>query len=910
MKIRTIHIYGFGQFENKMFQLQPTKSLHVLFGHNEAGKSTITAFILAIFFGFPARNQTENRYEPKTGAKYGGKVTVETADKVITIERVKGRSTGELLIFNEDGTVCEEDEREALFKGLDRALYQSIFSFGFKGLQAIENVTSTELSHYLFTAGTTGGQALFEMEKKLTKKLDELYKPSGRKPLLNEKLAELECVRNELKKWEGKVELYNKYVQEQERLKVRLNEMGEKITQLQSLVKEYEKKQMLEPHITERKKWQIQLSQISDFEPFPVNGLERLAQLQTEMRPLKGQALSLSQKISDLQKEMDATNYKEDSIAQEVKVRSLKEKQKVYEMQEIEKEKISLSLTYEQEEINVIIGKLGSGYNEEIINEIDISLTIKEQLKNLITKVERLNNQQTFLDEQFNKAKAELEQAEAALQKLKKEKQKNKKPMLAVILSLLATFAGGIILWVLSESIYPLVISVIILLGLSLYKFTFKNAKNQQIEKEQVLLKQKEKIFDDIVKQYESWEQEFHQAEQELAAFCCKHKFPNELPATLLMSAFEWLEELKKRIRTKSHLLLERERLEKEVTIFTADVKELIEIFNLQTEFSLLALDKIIDIIEKEKEKKYRVYQLNEKGKEYHDELTALEQQMQYLETEIKVLFSSANVEDEDSFRQKGKANEEYSAVKAKLQAIESYLQSVLKAGEERYIDEIANENIHYEQIIDKTTEAITNADSERKQLQVRLADISVEIKNLEEGTAYSDLVHRYEVLKDEFQREAGEWAVYKVAKDLIDRTKDYYRMVRLPQVIQTAQTYFSFLTFDKYPLLNAPTEDSGFIVERHDGIRFTPNELSQATTEQLYLSLRLSLARNFRSITPLPIIIDDSFVNFDKERTKRALELIREIAKDHQILFFTCHQHIVELFDEAEMIKLEGSRG
>lgn len=905
MKIKLIHIYGFGQFENKVIQFPPEKTLDIVYGHNEAGKSTIMAFIHAIFFGFPTRNQTENRYEPKTGGKYGGKITLETAEgKIITIERIGGRTTSELTIVNEDGSINGEEDLQALFKGLNRTLYQSIFSFGMKGLQAIENVTAADLSNYLFTAGTIGGQSLFELEKKLTKKLDELYKPSGKKPILNEKLSDLEALRNEIKKWDGKIEIYNKCIEEQERIRNSSKEFEGRINQLQFLAREYEKKHMLEPHLEERRKWQIQLSQVSKCTPFPENGLERLQQLQHELRPLKGQESSINNKISNLKQELSEIHFEEAYISQEANIRSLKEKQKVYELQSVEKEKYRVSFNYEQTEIHTLLEKLGFPYDENRIIEIDTSLAAKQQLKELVTKLDLLKNNQKYLDEQFNKAKADLEYTEKSVQKIKQEK-KSKRSQLYAVLLYFAVIAGGIIIGKMSNSLYPIIISIILLIGLMLNKFTLKNGKNLQLEKEQTILKQKESLFEDVLKQYESWEKEYLNAEQELSVFCSQQKLPKGLPVTLLLDAFEWIEELKKRIRTKNHYIEELNRIETALTTFEDEVDEIVSVFSMDNSSSSQVLNQMINIIEREKEKKYRAGQLNEKLNECNDERTVIKQQISYLESEITKLFTGAKVVDENEFRQKGAAYEEYKVLKAKLQSIDSYLHSVLKAGEEYYLQEIEEEDIQYEHRLEEIHEQAANYEKEMKQLQVKGSEIAVEIKNLEEGTTYSECVHRYETLKTEFQETAGQWAVYKVAKDLIDRTKGYYREVRLPQVIETAQTYFSFLTFEKYPHIFAPTEESGFMVEREDGVRFQPNELSQATTEQLYLSLRLALANSFRALTAWPILIDDSFVNFDINRTKRALQLIRQISTEQQIIFFTCHQHIVELFDEDEVIHL-----
>ncbi|UTW70060.1 AAA family ATPase [Anaerobacillus sp. HL2] len=52
--------------------------IHIFLGENEAGKSTIMAFIRSVLFGFPTKLQSELRYEPRLGGRYGGSLTLET----------------------------------------------------------------------------------------------------------------------------------------------------------------------------------------------------------------------------------------------------------------------------------------------------------------------------------------------------------------------------------------------------------------------------------------------------------------------------------------------------------------------------------------------------------------------------------------------------------------------------------------------------------------------------------------------------------------------------------------------------------------------------------------------------------------------------------------------------------------
>ena len=63
--------------------------------------------------------------------------------------------------------------------------------------------------------------------------------------------------------------------------------------------------------------------------------------------------------------------------------------------------------------------------------------------------------------------------------------------------------------------------------------------------------------------------------------------------------------------------------------------------------------------------------------------------------------------------------------------------------------------------------------------------------------------------------------------------------------------------------------------------------------------SLRLALASSYaRRGSPLPLVLDDVLVNFDAERAKAAAAVLRDFAAEgHQLLVFTCHEHIHKLF-------------
>jgi hypothetical protein len=74
---------------------------------------------------------------------------------------------------------------------------------------------------------------------------------------------------------------------------------------------------------------------------------------------------------------------------------------------------------------------------------------------------------------------------------------------------------------------------------------------------------------------------------------------------------------------------------------------------------------------------------------------------------------------------------------------------------------------------------------------------------------------------------------------------------------------------------------------------------LSRGTREQLFLSLRMALVGLYsRRGASMPLVLDDVLVNFDINRARAAAAVLRDFAAaGHQLLVFTCHEHLAAMF-------------
>ena len=75
--------------------------------------------------------------------------------------------------------------------------------------------------------------------------------------------------------------------------------------------------------------------------------------------------------------------------------------------------------------------------------------------------------------------------------------------------------------------------------------------------------------------------------------------------------------------------------------------------------------------------------------------------------------------------------------------------------------------------------------------------------------------------------------------------------------------------------------------------------QVSSGTMDQIYLALRMAVARLMQGEQePLPLIFDDSFVQYDDERLRTVLKWLSR-SYDGQSIVFTCHKRELQILEE-----------
>lgn len=154
-------------------------------------------------------------------------------------------------------------------------------------------------------------------------------------------------------------------------------------------------------------------------------------------------------------------------------------------------------------------------------------------------------------------------------------------------------------------------------------------------------------------------------------------------------------------------------------------------------------------------------------------------------------------------------------------------------------------------------------------------------------------------VLDQRIRQAIHRWQVVAVTSRILDDLRTNYEHHRQPETLVEASGYLERLTQGHYRRVWTPLGERTLRVDDAQGQSHPVEQLSRGTREQLFLALRLALAAAYaRRGAGLPMVLDDVLVNFDSQRAKAAAGVLRDFAAaGHQILVFTCHEHIFKVF-------------
>ena len=265
---------------------------------------------------------------------------------------------------------------------------------------------------------------------------------------------------------------------------------------------------------------------------------------------------------------------------------------------------------------------------------------------------------------------------------------------------------------------------------------------------------------------------------------------------------------------------------------------------------------------------------LHQEKSNLEDELEKVKKELESQETEIK--------------------NKKAEILEAQRKEEEKIIQKFIGKIEEETIQDILS--TRYENIVEFIDE------KEREQTEYKITERTIEVDNENVIKKLEDLVEIDEELenlyekKDELEQLNN---IYEIVKKEIENSYQEMKENITPEFINELKKILNKATQGKYNNIYLDN-DNNILIEVESGKYMPVEMLSTGTIDLIYLALRISASKEISKET-MPIIMDESFAYYDKNRMKEILKYLNEL-ENRQILIFTCSDRESDILEKENI--------
>ena len=226
-------------------------------------------------------------------------------------------------------------------------------------------------------------------------------------------------------------------------------------------------------------------------------------------------------------------------------------------------------------------------------------------------------------------------------------------------------------------------------------------------------------------------------------------------------------------------------------------------------------------------------------------------------------------------------ARKELDRAKAHHETLSAMVKPVEKPAMEDDLTETAEE----------TVRQLSRCALEQQDLQNRLGQLQGRMSGL--GSP-SELQKKLVWKKKRIVRLEQTYSALTIAQDTLAEARAELQRRFAPRITRRAQKLLADMTGGRY---HTVTMSDDFSLRAGAGEEETLRDAiwrSDGTMDQLYLALRLAVSEE---LTPkAPLVLDDVLVRFDDKRMEAAVDVLKDLAENRQIILFTCQGREAEV--------------
>jgi len=203
--------------------------------------------------------------------------------------------------------------------------------------------------------------------------------------------------------------------------------------------------------------------------------------------------------------------------------------------------------------------------------------------------------------------------------------------------------------------------------------------------------------------------------------------------------------------------------------------------------------------------------------------------------------------------------------------------------------------------VVDRLAEEIEQFIRQKPDLDQTIGSERTELSKMDGSARAAELAEEGQGLLARLETDAEQYVRLRLASTVLSQAIERYRKKNQGPILKRSTDLFARMTLGSFEGLRLEFSERGDAVLV--GVRPGGKEIvgvggmSDGTADQLYLAVRLaSLETYLERNEAMPFIVDDILIKFDDDRAVATLQVLAQLAERTQIIFFTHHQHLVEL--------------
>ncbi|MFC1560489.1 AAA family ATPase [Pseudomonadota bacterium] len=415
MEIRQLNLTAFGPFTERVLDFsQKEAGLHIVYGPNEAGKSSALRGLKALLYNIDERTP-DNFLHPNDKLRIEGCVLAADG-RELSFARRKGRKN---TLLSMEGESLDDQVLVPFLQGVTQELFEMLFGIDHRALvQGGQEILEQkgEVGQALFSA-SLGSQALHAVLNQLDQEASGLFLPQGSKPTINSALKDYKDLNKEIRdrslssrEWDEHRRALTRTTKELEQIQSELADNRVEVNHLKRI-------QRVLPKLARRHELLLKLEALGEVIVLPTDFGERRQKALTEQETAQAIIQKTRSRLDGLQGQLDGLSVRQEVLEHSESIEALHARLGAY--RKAMQDRPHLEAEYKQLRTDA----------ESLLKDVrpDLALSDIEVLRPAFAKRQRiteLGNQNPVLVSRVSQAKSDLRETEARLEEARRERQK------------------------------------------------------------------------------------------------------------------------------------------------------------------------------------------------------------------------------------------------------------------------------------------------------------------------------------------------------------------------------------------------------------------------------------------------------------------------------------------------------